>query len=533
MFRTTTSRRGMVVTPHHLASEAGLSVLRDGGNAVEAMIAAASTIAVVYPHMNGLGGDNFWLISSGGQDPIAIDACGPAAQRASCEFYRDSGHTTIPMRGPLSALTVAGAVGGWQMALAHAQSLGGRMPLSRLLADATSYAREGFPVSETQAVNSRNKLDELRDQPGFAQTYLDNGEPPLIGATFRNPALAATLEQLARAGLEDFYRGDVGQTMARELEAAGSPLRQQDLDAYRARRVTPLSVRLRHGRVFNLPPPTQGLASLMILGLAENLSQSPAESFSWLHGLVEATKRAFLIRNEHVFDPTYMTIDPQSVLEAGNLLKIAKGIDMANAMPWPQPANPGDTVWLGAIDAQGNAVSFIQSIYWEFGSGVVLPTTGIVWQNRGVSFSLDDNNVNVLKPGRYPFHTIQPALALLDDRRVMPYGTMGGEGQPQTQSAIYSRYVIHGQGLQEAISGPRWLLGRTWGADATNLRMESRFDAQLVAAMRNAGHDVELVGPYDEVMGHAGALVAHRSGDRTGLIEGASDPRSDGRAAGF
>lgn len=533
MLLTTHSRHGMVVAPHHLAAEAGVSVLRDGGNAIEAMVAAAATIAVVYPHMNGLGGDNFWLISPAGSVPKAIDACGPAATMASIDHYTANGHAIIPPRGPLAALTVAGAVGGWQIALEEAHALGGRLPLSRLLADATRYARDGFPVSRTQADNTRGKLSELHDQPGFASTFLMDGMPPEIGSCFRNPPLATTLERLAQAGLDDFYRGDLARLIASDLEASGSPLRLDDLKAFRARHVTPLSVRLMHGTVYNLPPPTQGLASLMILGLNNVLPDVTPESFAYVHQLIECTKRAFLVRDRHVTDPAYMSIDPQAELDAANLRAIASGIDLQKALPWPQPAGPGDTVWLGAINSDGNAVSFIQSIYWEFGSGVVLPGTGIVWQNRGTSFSLDAAHHNALAPRRRPFHTIQPALALLDDGRIMPYGTMGGEGQPQTQSAIYTRHVVHGQELQEAISRPRWLLGRTWGADKTNLRLENRFDPAVVEALRRAGHDVELVGAFEEAMGHAGALVLHRSGARAGLIEGASDPRSDGRAAGI
>jgi len=523
----------MVVAPHHLAAEAGLSVLREGGNAVEAMVAAAATIAVVYPHMNGLGGDNFWLISSGGRAPKAIDACGPAAGLASVDFYRANGHAAIPARGPLAALTVAGAVDGWRIALEEARALGGRLPLSRLLADPIVYAREGIATSGTQARNTQGKLAELAHQPGFAPAFLHAGVPPEAGSLFVNKPLAVTLERLALAGLDDFYRGELARLIAKELEDTGSPLRLADLERFKARPVMPLSVQLRHGSVYNLPPPTQGLASLMILGLAEQLPQASAESFGYLHSLVECTKRAFMIRDRHVTDPDYMTIDAQAQLEPDSLKRFAEEINLERALLWPQPAKSGDTVWLGAIDAHGNAVSFIQSIYWEFGSGVVLPGTGIIWQNRGTSFSLDAAHQNVLRPGRRPFHTIQPAMALLDDGRVMPYGTMGGEGQPQTQSAIYTRYVVHGQGLQESISRPRWLLGRTWGADKTNLRLESRFDADVVEAMRRAGHDIEMLGPYEEAMGHAGALVMHRSGACAGLIEGASDPRSDGRAAGY
>jgi gamma-glutamyltranspeptidase/glutathione hydrolase len=199
------------------------------------------------------------------------------------------------------------------------------------------------------------------------------------------------------------------------------------------------------------------------------------------------------------------------------------------AAPWPAPAQGGDTVWLGVIDAAGRAVSMIQSIYWEFGSGVVLRDTGILWQNRGVSFALEDSALNVLRPGRKPFHTLNPALAVFKDGRVMVYGTMGGEGQPQTQAAVFSRYALFGQELQAAVTAPRWLLGRTWGASSTNLKLESRFDPGLIQSLRKAGHDVEVVGPFSDIMGHAGGIVRHPSR----ALEGAADPRGDGTVAAF
>jgi gamma-glutamyltranspeptidase/glutathione hydrolase len=204
-------------------------------------------------------------------------------------------------------------------------------------------------------------------------------------------------------------------------------------------------------------------------------------------------------------------------------------IDMRKALPWPQAATPGDTVWLGAADADGRVVSFIQSIYWEFGSGVVLPESGIVWQNRGASFSLDPGATNALAPGRRPFHTIQPALAVLADGRVMAYGSMGGDGQPQTQAAVFTRYTVHNQPLQRAIAAPRWLLGRTWGTETASLRIESRFPAEIVETLRQRGHDIETTEPYDEIMGHAGAVVKRPDG----FLEGAADPRGDGMAACF
>jgi gamma-glutamyltranspeptidase len=534
MLETTRATRGMVVSSNHLAAEAGLAVLREGGNAIEAMVAAAATIAVVYPHMNGLGGDNFWLISKGGKPPIGIDACGAAVSLASRDFYASHGHSmAIPSRGPLAALTVAGAVSGWQRALQISASWGGTLPLSRLLADATHYARNGFPVTRTQAANTVSKRAELENVAGFAATFMPGGKPPTFGETCRLPALADTLDHLTRAGLADFYRGDLARQMAKDLQAAGSPLRLADLERHNPLEVTPLAVQLKHGHAYGMPPPTQGLASMMILGMFERLGCKTAEDFDYVHRLVEATKQAFIVRDRHVFDPAYMSVDPKSFLAPAMLDRLAAKVDPRRALPWPHIAKDGDTVWLGAIDAEGRAVSFIQSVYWEFGSGLVLPGSGIVWQNRGTSFSLDAAHPNRLEPNRRPFHTIQPALALLDDGRVMPWGTMGGEGQPQTKAAVYTRHVHFGQELQQAISAPRWLLGRTWGNAVMNLRLEDRFDPRTIDGLRAAGHDVQVIGPYDEVMGHAGALVLHRQGARAGIIEGAADPRGDGRAAGY
>ena len=292
--------------------------------------------------------------------------------------------------------------------------------------------------------------------------------------------------------------------------------------------MTPLALKHTLGTVYNLPPPTQGLAALMILGLFERLGVSQGEGFAHVHGLVEATKRAFRVRDRVVTDPGRLPADPRGFLQPEALAALAAQIDPDQALPWPDPASPGDTIWMGAVDRQGRAVSFIQSVYWEFGSGTVLQDSGICWQNRGISFSLDPKALNCLEPGRKPFHTLNPSLALFDDGRVMPYGTMGGEGQPQTQAAVFTRYARFGQGLQQAVTAPRWLLGRTWGDVSTTLKLEQRFDPALVQALRDAGHLVELLPEdFSDTMGHAGALVRHPDG----VIEGAVDPRSDGAVA--
>ena len=530
MLHTVRSYRGMMTAPHHLASQAGLRVLQEGGNAVESMIAAASTIAVVYPHMNGLGGDNFWLIHTPDNRVVGIDACGGAAGMATIDFYKELNLAAIPSRGPLAALTVGGAVSGWQSAHTYSNDvMGGKLPMSRLLEDAIHYARKGIAITATQANNAEEKLDELIESPGFAETFLSDGIPATEGCVFTNERLSKTLEHLASSGLDDFYRGDLARSMATDLETAGTPLRLADLERHHALMVNPLEVNVAGHRVFNMPPPTQGLASLILLAVYTRRNVQQADDFNFVHNIVEATKRAFRIRDAHVTDPAYMNVDPASYLDAASLDAMAADINPKKAMPWPDIAEKGDTVWLGSADQYGNAVSFIQSIYWEFGSGTVLKNSGIVWQNRGTSFSLDVSHHNALKPRRRPFHTIQPALAHLSDGRVMPYGTMGGEGQPQTQAIIFARHVLHSQSLQQAVTAPRWLLGRTWGSEATNLRIENRIGDDVISALKTAGHDVEIVGDFDEVMGHAGAIVMHPDG----LLEGANDPRSNGQANGF
>ncbi len=521
----------MAVAPHALAAQSALAVLREGGNALEAMIAAAATIAVVYPHMNSIGGDAFWLVHEPGEAPRAIDACGAAAGAASIDFYRGRGLDAIPFRGGVAASTVAGTVSGWALAQQRAHELGGRMPLSRLLADAITYARDGIVVTRSQSVTTQQKLEGLRGQPGFDETFLVGSAPPRPGTRFRQPRIADTLEQLAKAGLDDFYRGDLARSMARDLEAVGSPLRLADLEAHRGTWREPLKLAHSRGTLFNMPPPTQGVISLLILGILDRLQLERVDpgSADYVHLCVEAVKQAFAVRDRYVTDPAYMEIDGQALLDPPRIDALAAKVKRDRAAPWGQGRGPADTIWMGVIDGEGRAVSFIQSLYHEYGSGVVLRESGVNWQNRGCSFSLDERALNVLRPGRKPFHTLNPALALLDDGRAMVYGNMGGDGQPQSQSAVFTRTILFGMDPQAAIAAPRWLLGRTWGLPSDTLKLESRFPPEVVEELRRRGHEVELVGDYDETVGHAGCII--RGPD--GLLEGGYDPRSDGGVAAY
>ncbi len=533
MMHTIRATRGMATAPHALASQSAVAVLREGGNALEAMIAAASTIAVVYPHMNSIGGDSFWLVHVPGAAPQGIDASGANAAAATLDWYRERGVTrAIPFRGGIAANTVAGTLSGWALAHERARALGGTLPLSRLFADAVHYAEHGVPVTTSQANATAAKRAELESQPGFAATFLPGGAVPAAGSLFVQKPLAATLRRLAQAGIEDFYRGELAQANSQALGRAGSPIALADLNAHRAQWTTPLVLEHSLGRVYNVPPPTQGLVSLAILGQLDRLGTGALDPVGadFVHLAVEATKQAFRnLRDPHITDPSRMNVQAQSLLSAERLDALARGIDRSRAMPWGKGRGPADTIWMGVIDGEGRAVSFIQSVYHEFGSGVVLDATGVTWQNRGCSFSLDPAHINVLEPGKKPFHTLNPALALLNDGRTMVYGNMGGDGQPQSQSAVFSRIAVFGMHPQAAITAPRWLLGRTWGQVSDSLKLESRFAPEVVAALQRMGHEVELLQPFDETVGHAGAIVRHASG----VFEGGADPRSDGGVAAF
>jgi len=520
-------RRGIVAAPHAAAVEAGRAILVEGGNAIEAMVAMAAVVAVVYPHMNQIGGDGFWLIREPSGRVRALMAAGVAGSRARPELYREAGLDQIPARGPLAALTVPGAIAGWTLALEAAHAQGGRLPLAEMLTAAIGHAREGFAISRSQSACAT--LAGLHGAPGFAETFLVDGKPPAAGMKLQQRPLAATLEQLAHSGLDDFYRGDVGREIADDLAHIGSPVTRPDLAACRAAVAEPLSVALAAGTAYNTPPPTQGLASLIILGLFDRLRVRQAEDFDHIHGLVESSKLALALRDRYLTDPQRLPYPPGRYLEAAFLDAQALMIDRRRAARWSPCGGGGDTTWMGAADASGLVVSYIQSLYWEFGSGCVLPRTGVLMQNRGVSFSLAPDARNRLEPGRLPVHTLNPAVAVLADGRIMAYGTMGGDAQPQIQAALFTRHVGYRVPLAEALDRPRWTLGPTWGSPHASLMVESRLDEDVIERLRAAGHDVEVLPQaYADSMGHAGAVLLHPNG----TLEGAHDPRADGGAAG-
>ncbi|MDS0261128.1 gamma-glutamyltransferase [Haloarcula sp. S1CR25-12] len=528
----------LVAAPHSLASSAGLAVLRAGGSAVDAAIGINAVLAVAYPHMAGLGGDGFWLIASPDSDVRAINASGPAAASATQSFY--DGADEIPERGPGGALTVPGAVDGWR--LAHEAY--GRLSWERLFEDAIGAADDGVPVTEKLAGWMRRDRDVLGADTRAASTYLPGGEPPAAGHRLVQTELADSLRVVANRGpREGFYEGRLATEFCESL-GPESPLDPSDFAAYSAAWVDPISVSYRDHTAYALPPNTQGVTALQILGLLDGFDVPSwgDGTTDYYHHMVEATKVAFADRDAWVTDPATVDIPIAELLADGYLderralisAETAVSSDLESGVHHDGHSRAtdspgGDTCYFTVVDDDGLAVSVIQSIYFDFGAGVVAGDTGIIPQNRGAYFSLDPASVNALEPGKLPFHTLIPGLLTKDGDPWLTYGTMGGEGQPQTQAALVSRIVDYGYDVQQAIEAPRWLYGRTWGTSSRSLSLEKRIGDRVVDGLEERGHTTALAREFDAAMGHAQAIRVHDDG----TLSGGSDPRGDGAAIGY
>jgi gamma-glutamyltranspeptidase/glutathione hydrolase len=526
----------MVSSPHSVASAAGVELLQRGGSAVDAAIATNAVLCVAYPHMAGLGGDGFWLIHDG-SGARAVNASGPAAADATPASYRARGHEEIPDRGEEAALTVPGAVDGWR--LVHEAY--GRLPWEDLFERATAYARDGFPVARSLG-SWLTKDQTLLAETSAGDVFLDGGAVPEVGSRLVQADLARTFDRVATAGPRaGFYEGDVAEAFCDGLSA--SPLHPGDFERYEAEWVDPVTTTYRGRTVHELPPNTQGFSALSILNLLEGFDPTEwgDDTADYYHHLVECVKLAFADRDEWLTDPDFLDIPVEALTAKGYADERRTLVDPMSAL---DPAVPpgieaptdadaqspgGDTVYFNAVDDDGLVVSAIQSIYFDFGSGVVAGDTGIIPQNRGAFFSLDDDHPNVLAPGKRSFHTLIPALVTVDGDPRLVCGTMGGEGQPQTQMALFTRLFDFGYDVQQALEAPRWLYGRTWGADSRALSLEGRVSDGVVAELERRGHTVRVHPDWDDTMGHAAAIRLHEDGG----LEGGADPRSDGAAIGY
>ncbi|WP_042168926.1 gamma-glutamyltransferase [Paenibacillus gorillae] len=518
--------KAMVVSPHHLATAAGARMLERGGNAFDAAIAVSACLAVVYPHMTGMGGDSFWLSYHKDEGEVrAYNASGRAGYQASMDAY--AGEEAIPTRGPRSAITVPGMVDGW-----HAvQSRYGRLTFAEVLEPAITYATEGFPMSPDQYENTVHQEQMLRSQPGTAAVYLPNGQIVKPGELFVQKELAASLKLIAEQGRDSFYKGSIAHSIVDGLQRIGGLLTLDDFADHNGEWVTPLRGSYRGYDVYQVPPNSQGFVALMALHILEHfdLKQMGHDSYSYYHTIVEALKLAFRDRNRYLTDPEFADIPLERLLSQAYAAELAALIDSAKAQPIDSQPVGSDTAYAAVVDEEGNSVSFIQSLYFEFGSGVVGGDTGILLQNRGSFFSLDPQHVNCLMPHKRTFHTLMPAMACRDGVPTHLFGTQGGEGQPQTQLAILTRMIDFGMDPQSAVSEPRWVWGRTWGAPTQELKIEGRISGEVSEQLTAAGHLVRVMKDVDGIMGHAHAIVIRPDG----VLNGGSDPRCDGAAIGW
>jgi gamma-glutamyltranspeptidase/glutathione hydrolase len=519
------ARLGMVATSQPLAAQAGLSVLAEGGNAVDAAIATAATLCVVEPCSTGIGGDAFALIwSAADRQLYGLNASGPAPRSMSAEWLRDQGHESMPQLGGLS-VTVPGALRGWEMALSRF----GTWSLDRLLSQAIDYAQQGFPVSQRIARSWRASEAKMSRQEASRRVWLPAGRAPEPGQLFRNPAFAATLRTLAANGADVFYQGDIAGQIVEAVRADGGALDEADLAAYQAEWVTPLSIPYHQGTTFHeIPPNGQGLTALLALSLARgfDLRASGYGTAETYHVLMESIKLAFADAAAYIGDPRHAAVPVQALLADAYTSRRRALIERdAALLPVPgRPSQAGDTVYLTVGDAAGNMVSWIQSLYMGFGSGLTAGTTGIQLHNRGANFTLEPGHPNEASPGKRPYNTIIPGFITRDGHAWCSFGVMGGFMQPQGHLQVGVNLVDFEMDPQSALDAPRfrWLRDRTFAAEFAD-------NPALTAALAQRGHEI-LAGYGPGTFGGGQALVRDPG---TGVYIAGSEPRNDGAAAGF
>jgi len=525
----------MVASPHSLASAAGVDALRAGGSAVDAAIAAGGALSVLYPHMTSVGGDAFWLIYDASSRRVRyLNGGGRAARSASIDWFRSRGMQEIPLRGFLPAtLTVPGAVASW--CAAHEEY--GRLPLSRDLASAIGYAREGYPVTGRLARWIEMCAGENALNAHALALFVPNGTMPRAGARLRNSGLARVLERIASDGHQGFYSGDTARALASFSRAGGGFFDEADFHAQQASWGEPLSATYREVEIFETPPPTQGFTVLEMLNLIEPYGIGKMDPLgpALAHLLVQAKQIAYHDRDRVLADPEFQPVPVERLISKPYADERRRLMSADRALPWNLVPSfgtlAGDTVFVSAVDAEGNAAALIQSLYFTFGSGVVAGDTGIVLQNRSAYFSLDPGHPNRLEPGKRPMHTLIASMALKSGRPWQVLGCMGADGQPQIHLQSYVSLVDFGFDIQQALEMPRWLSGRFNIGDSRDLlNIEGRFPEATVQELERRGHTVNRWPDFCELVGHAHGITIDPV---SGMRAGGADPRSDGAAIGY
>ena len=496
--------RGVIATPHRLASEAGAQILRDGGNAVDAAIAADAVLCVVYPHMTSVGGDLMAIVwPAGAESPMGLIGAGRSGELATIEAIRARGHETMPVRGVLS-VTVPGTVEAWGRLLERYGTLG----MAPLLEPAAGLARDGYIITEGLAEFLKSCADVLGREPAAKELY-----PPMeAGMLLRNPDLASMLSDIGRAGISGFYRGEIGAAIAEAIKRRDGLITARDLAAHRSEWVAPIAVAYRDLTVYELPPPTQGLAAIAMLARLNRLARDQLQPGRDFVKAFKAIRDAcYSLRDRYITDPDFAiaplapVLDPLHAATGG-------GEDLHDG---------GDTIYLCAADEHGNLVSLIQSVSYDFGSGVVAEGTGMLLQNRGCYFRLDPAHVNRLEPKKRTMHTLIPAMAARAGRPWAIFGTMGGEGQPQLQTQVLMNLIDHELEPAEAVARPRVRVR----ADGETVSVEA--DYPNAGDLKRGGLRIELMPPKHHSLGHAHAIVV----DGPGSWRAGADPRSDGSVA--
>ena len=526
---------GMAATSQPLATQVALDILKAGGSAVDAAIAANATLGLMEPTGCGIGGDLFAIVWDAENGELSgLNASGRSPQLLTLEHFENEGLESVPYLGPL-AVSVPGAVDGWFEL--HAKY--GRLPMSELLAPAIAYASEGFPLSEIIADGWASNAETRAEYPGFKETYMPNGKAPAKGEVFKNPRLANTYRQIAEGGRDAFYKGEIARKVDSYMTEHGGFLRYDDLAAHKSEWIAPVSTNYRGYDVFELPPNGQGIAALQLLNLLEgyDLKSMGYGSADYIHTLVEAKKVVYEDRAKFYADPDFYDapvarlISKEYADERRNLIDSDKAADTYPA--GDAMLETGDTIYMTVADSDGNMISLIQSNYGGMGSGMTPGDLGFMLQNRGALFSLQEGHANVIEPGKRPFHTIIPAFVMKDGKPFMSFGVMGGSIQPQGHVEILVNVIDFGMNIQEAGDAAR--IRHTGSSQPTGeimtdggvVYMESGIGEDVREQLRKRGHNVAT----DSI--DYGGYQAIRRDNEEGVYYGASESRKDGQAAGY
>ena len=524
-------QNGMVATSHPLATQIGLDILKQGGTAIDAAIAANIALGLMEPTGNGIGGDLFAIVWDANEKKLhGLNASGPAPKSISIDYFVKNGLNKIPSYGPLP-VTVPGAVDGW----VKLHEKFGKMDFQSLFEPTIEYAENGFPVTETIAYYLDRSKKRFENYPNFRDVWLKNGKMPAKGEIFKNPQLAKTLRIIADQGRAGFYEGRVATTMADFIQSQGGFLSYEDLSSFHSEWTPPVSSNYRGYDVWELPPNGQGIAALQILNILENYNIKKMGLFSaeYIHLFTEAKKLAFADRAKYYADPDFSKIPVQELISKSYAKDRAKLINLSKAAKIDQPGvlESGDTIYLTAADQYGNMISLIQSNYRGMGSGMMPPGLGFMLQDRGELFSLDKNHRNALEGGKRPFHTIIPAFVTKDGKPFMSFGVMGGATQPQAHAQIIINMIDFGLNLQEAGDAPRIVHSGSSQptdevmTDGGSLSIESGFGKKIEKQLTKKGHTIKyekgIFGGYQAIM------------LKDGVYYGASETRKDGQAAGY